>query len=260
MIVNALHFLYIPLTSKTMGHGIIRRPQGEFVTKNSVLVIEDERNILELVKYNLEQEGFTVHAANRGDLGLEQARKILPDLIILDLMLPALDGIEICKILKQAEKTAGIPIIMLTAKSEESDKIVGLELGADDYVTKPFSPKELVARVKAILRRGRDKTLHKILKSGTIEVDTAKHLVHLKGKPVELTSKEYDLLKALMEVNGRVLSRDNLLEKVWGYDGSIHIETRTIDMHIGQLRKKLKNEGERIITVKNVGYRFDLDT
>ena len=230
------------------------------MAKETILLIEDEKNIAELVKYNLEQEGFLMQHASRGDTGLEQARKSKPDLIILDLMLPGLDGIEICKILKQNEKTSAIPIIMLTAKAQESDRIVGLELGADDYVTKPFSPRELVARVKAVLRRGREKPADKILRAGTLELDDAKHIVSLKSKPVELTSKEYDLLKALMEANGRVLSRDFLLEKVWGYDGSLNIETRTIDMHVGQLRKKIKTEGDRIITVKNVGYRFDLDS
>ncbi len=138
------------------------------MSRESILVIEDEKNIQELVKYNLEQEGFSVQHASRGDTGLEQARKSKPDLIILDLMLPGLDGIEICKILKQNEKTSAIPIIMLTAKAQESDRIVGLELGADDYVTKPFSPRELVARVKAVLRRGREKTVDKILRAGTL--------------------------------------------------------------------------------------------
>lgn len=230
------------------------------MSKETILVIEDEKNILELLKYNLEQESFQVQTSNRGDLGLEQARKIKPDLILLDLMLPGLDGMEVCKILKQNEKTASIPIIMLTAKSQEADKVVGLELGADDYVTKPFSPRELTARVKAVLRRGREKQpADRVLKAGTLEVDLSKHVVSLKSKTLEFTSKEYDLLTALMEAGGRVLTREKLLEQVWGYDGSLNIETRTIDMHIGQLRKKLKNEGERILTVKNVGYRFEMD-
>ena len=228
--------------------------------QENVLLIEDEKNIVELVKYNLEQEGFRVSTALKGDLGLEQARRGKPDLIILDLMLPEIDGLEICKILKQNEKTSSIPIIMLTAKGEETDRIVGLEVGAADYVTKPFSPRELVARVKAVLRRGKEKKQEKNLKCGSLEIDPARHIVSLKGKAVELTSKEYDLLKALMEAEGRVLSRDFLLEKVWGYDGSMNIETRTVDMHIGQLRKKVKTEADHIVTVKNVGYRFDYDS
>lgn len=227
------------------------------MAQDTILVVEDEKNILELVKYNLEQAGYTVLTAARGDLGLELARKSKLSLMILDLMLPEIDGLEICKILKGNEKTSAIPIIMLTAKSQELDKVVGLELGADDYVTKPFSPRELMARVKAVLRRGREKPKDQLLRSGILEVDSGKHAVTLKGKPVELTSKEYDLLKTLMEADGRVLTRDFLLETVWGYHDSVNIETRTVDMHIGQLRKKLKTEGEQIVTIKNVGYRFD---
>lgn len=231
----------------------------EPMAQETVLVIEDEKNIAELVRYNLEQENFSVLWASAGDTGLELARKNKPSLIILDLMLPGMDGREICKILKQKDSTASIPIIMLTAKGQEADRIVGLELGADDYVTKPFSPRELVARVKAVLRRGREKQVEKILRCGDLEVDTGKHIVLLKGKELELTAKEFDLLTALIEADGRVLSRDFLLEKVWGYDANLQIETRTVDMHIGQLRKKLKNESERIVTIKNVGYRFDHD-
>ena len=227
------------------------------MAKESVLIIEDDKNITELVKYNLEQEGYRVQSSARGDSGLEIARKNHPDLMILDLMLPGLDGLEICRILKQNSKTASIPIIMLTAKSEETDKIVGLELGADDYITKPFSPRELLARIKAVLRRKQGKSKRPLLKAGTVEIDTEKHLATLKGKPLELTSKEYDLLQTLIEADGRVLERNFLLETVWGYDQAVDIETRTVDMHIGQLRKKLKTEAERIITVKNVGYRFD---
>ena len=204
--------------------------------KETVLVVEDEKNIAELVKYNLEEAGFRVLTAGRGDTGLEQARKGKPDLIVLDLMLPEIDGIEICKILKQNEKINHIPIVMLTAKSQETDKVLGLELGADDYMTKPFSPRELVARVKAVLRRVHEKPKKESMKAGTLEVDFGKHLVALKGKSVELTSKEYDLLKTLLEANGRVLSREFLLDKVWGYDESLNIETRTVDMHIGQIR------------------------
>lgn len=232
---------------------------GHLMAQTNVLLIEDEKNIAELVKYNLEQEGFTPLLASRGDTGLEMARKNKPDLILLDIMLPVIDGIEICKILKQNENTAGIPIIMMTAKGQEADRVVGLELGADDYVTKPFSSRELMARIKAVLRRGKEKKSAKILRCGDIEVDTAKHLVTIKSAPVELTSKEFDLLKSLMEADGRVLSRDFLLEKIWGYSADLQIETRTVDMHIGQLRKKIKHESKRILTVKNVGYRFDED-
>lgn len=223
----------------------------------SILIVEDEKNIRELLKYNFEREGYVVHLYGRGDEGLAAAQKIRPHLIILDLMLPGLDGIEVCKSLKQNEKTASIPVIMVTAKSQEYDRILGLELGADDYMTKPFSPRELLARVKIVLRRVQAKPpSEKILRAGILEVDTGKYQVTLKSKPVELTSKEYDLLKALMEADGRVLNREYLLEQVWGYHHAQNIETRTVDMHIGQLRKKLKQEGERILTIKNVGYRF----
>ena len=226
--------------------------------KETILVIEDEKNILELVQYNLEQQGFRVLKATKGDDGLAIARKQKPSLILLDLMLPEIDGLQICNILKKNEETYSIPVIILTAKSEETDKVVGLELGADDYITKPFSPRELIARVKAVIRRSRDKPTLKILRAGALEVDVEKHLVTIRKKVVDLTSKEFDLIKTLMTANGRVLSREFLLEEVWGYDRSLQIETRTVDMHILQLRKKLKSEAHRITTIKNVGYRFDL--
>lgn len=225
----------------------------------AILVIEDEKNIVELLKYNLEQEGFRILTAMKGNAGLDLALKSSPSLVILDLMLPELSGIEICKILRLNKKTKAIPILMLTAKGTESDKIVGLELGADDYMTKPFSPRELIARIKALLRRSQEKPKPgpEFIKIGTLELDIGKHELRLKGKAVEVTAKEFDLLRMLMESHGRVLTREVLLEKVWGYDHSVNIETRTVDMHIGQLRKKLKNEAERIVTIKSVGYRFD---
>ena len=225
--------------------------------KETILVIEDEKNIRELLKYNLQDEGFAVAEESSGDGGLRRAQKDRPDLILLDLMLPGMDGLSVCRTLKQNEKTSAIPVIMLTAKSEEIDKVLGLEIGADDYITKPFSPRELLARVKAVLRRGKEIQTDEKLRSGGLELDDARHIVTVKGKPVELTSKEYDLLKALMTARGRVLSREYLLERVWGYDQSLNIETRTVDMHVGQLRKKLKNEADRLVTIKNVGYRFD---
>ena len=228
-----------------------------FMANEIVLLIEDEKNILELVKYNLEQEGFRILTATKGNAGLETALKERPALVVLDLMLPEINGLEICKILKRNDKTHLIPIIMLTAKGTESDKIVGLELGADDYITKPFSPRELVARVKAVLRRSREKAPEEILRSGTIELDVTKHELRLKAKPVEITAKEFELLRVLMSSKERVLTREVLLSKVWGYENSVNIETRTVDMHIGQLRKKLGKESGRIVTVKSIGYRFD---
>ncbi len=223
----------------------------------TILLIEDEKNIRELVKYNLEQEDFRVLTEARGNTGLETALKEKPALVILDLMLPGINGLEICKALKRNEKTRLIPIIMLTAKGTESDKVVGLELGADDYMTKPFSPRELVARVKAVLRRSQEKAPEEILRSGTIELDVTKHELRLKEKSVEITAKEFELLRVLMSSKERVLTREVLLSKVWGYENSVNIETRTVDMHIGQLRKKLGKEADRIVTVKSIGYRFD---
>jgi DNA-binding response OmpR family regulator len=228
------------------------------MSKESVLLIEDEKNILELLVYTFEKEGFRVLSASQGDEGLDKARKQHPSIIILDLMLPGMDGLEVCKALRQNPATADIPLIMLTARGEEVDKVVGLELGADDYMTKPFSPRELMARVKAVLRRGRPSVpSRQVLRAGAIELQTDKHIVRLKGKVLEMTSKEFGLLKILMESDGRVLSREILLEKVWGLDRAMNIETRTVDMHVGQLRKKLKSEAERIVTVKNAGYRFE---
>lgn len=223
----------------------------------TILVIEDEKNILELVKYNLEQEGFRVLTATRGDTGLEMALKEKAAAAILDLMLPGLSGLEVCKTLRHNAKTRSLPILMLTAKGTETDKVLGLELGADDYITKPFSPRELVARVKAVLRRSKEKPEAVFLKSDSLELDITKHELRLKGKAVEVTAKEFELLHALMEAPGRVLTREVLLEKVWGYDHAVNIETRTVDMHITQLRKKLAKEADRIVTVKGVGYRFD---
>ncbi|MCM8763256.1 MAG: response regulator transcription factor, partial [Candidatus Omnitrophica bacterium] len=199
-------------------------------------------------------------SATDGEAALEVAARYCPDLILLDLMLPGIDGLEVCKNLKANTKTAHIPVIILTAKSQESDKIVGLELGADDYVTKPFSPRELIARIKAVLRRVKEKDkLSEVLKIGDLTVDFSKIQVYIKNKPVELTAKEFELLKTLIKAKGRVLSRDYLLDNIWGFDHAMEIQTRTVDVHIRTLRKKLKGEARRIITVKNYGYRFEAE-
>ncbi|MSR77481.1 MAG: response regulator transcription factor [Candidatus Omnitrophica bacterium] len=225
----------------------------------TILIVEDEKNILELLKYNLERENFKVLSAMDGETGLELALQKKPSLIILDLMLPKLSGLEVCKIIRQNQKISHTPILMLTAKGEEVDKILGLQLGADDYVTKPFSPSELVARIKAVLRRSARIPAPVGWKIGALEMDPEKHRVTLKNSEIYLTSKEYDLLKALLEAGGKVLSREDLLSQVWKYENPSHIETRTIDMHIRQLRKKLHQESERIMTVKNVGYRMRME-
>ncbi|MCK9572051.1 MAG: response regulator transcription factor [Candidatus Omnitrophica bacterium] len=226
--------------------------------KEKILIVEDEKDIVKMLEYNLKKEGFQVTSCRDGEDALDLVLREVPDLIILDLMLPGLDGLEVCKILKKESKTSLIPIIMLTAKSQESDKVIGLTMGADDYVTKPFSPRELVARIKAVLRRADDKNkTPEILKVGELCVDFAKISVSVKNKPVELTAKEFELLKMLLKVKGRMLSRDYLLDNIWGYDHAMEIQTRTVDVHIRTLRKKLKSEARRIITVKNYGYRFE---
>jgi two-component system alkaline phosphatase synthesis response regulator PhoP len=228
--------------------------------KEKILIVEDEKDIIKMLEYNLKKEGFKVIDARDGEDALDLALREYPDLILLDLMLPGIDGLEVCKTLKKESKTSSIPIIMLTAKSQESDKIVGLELGADDYITKPFSPRELIARIKAVLRRATEKEkLPEVFQSGDLRIDFSKISVSVKDKPVELTAKEFELLKTLLKAKGRVLSRDYLLDSIWGYDHAMEIQTRTVDVHVRTLRKKLKSESKHIITVKNYGYRFEAE-
>jgi len=226
--------------------------------KEKILIVDDEKDIVKMLDYNLKKEGFRTLSANDGEDAIDLAHREHPDLIILDLMLPGIDGLEVCKALKKESKTAKVPIIMLTAKAQETDKVLGLELGADDYVTKPFSPRELIARVKAVLRRIKEKDkLPEVLKIGGLTIDFSRITVSVKDKAVELTAKEFELLKILIKANGRVLSRDYLLDTIWGFDHAMEIQTRTVDVHIRTLRKKLKAEAKRIITVKNYGYRFE---
>ena len=221
-----------------------------------VLVVEDEKNIARVVTYNLEREGCQVDVAADGEQALEKIRRAPPDLVLLDLMLPKVDGLEVCRLLKADANTARVPIIMVTAKTQEADRVVGLELGADDYLPKPFSPRELVARVKAVLRRTTRTELPTVWRCGALETDWERRLVKLKQKPVTLTPKEFDLLNALVEANGRVLSREGLLERVWGYTRAAEIQSRTVDLHVSQLRQKLGPEGRRVLTVTGAGYRF----
>lgn len=231
-----------------------------FDMKEKILIVEDEKDIVKMLEYNLKKEGFRIISAQDGEDALEYAVREHPDLVILDLMLPGMDGLEACRELKKETKTALIPIIMLTAKAQESDKVVGLELGADDYVTKPFSPRELIARIKAVLRRAKEKDkLPELLRLGDLVIDLSKITVSVKDKPVELTAKEFELLRTLVKAKGRVLSRDYLLDTIWGFDHAVEIQTRTVDVHIRTLRKKLKSEAKRIITVKNYGYRFEYE-
>lgn len=222
-----------------------------------ILIVEDEKDIVKLLKYNLEKEGYTSLQAFDGETGLAMARKEKPDLVLLDLMLPKLDGMQVCRAIRQESQ---VPIIMLTAKKEEIDRIIGLELGADDYVTKPFSVRELLARIKTILRRSQVRSEpSSIFTAGTLSADFSRYTVAIKGKPISLSSKEFEFLKILIQADGKALSRDQLLEKVWGHDPAMEIDTRTIDQHIARLRDKLGAEAVRVITVKNVGYRFDTE-
>ena len=228
--------------------------------KEKILIVEDEKDIIKMIEYNLKKEGYKVIDARDGEDALDLAVREYPDLILLDLMLPGIDGLEVCKSLKKESKTSSIPIIMLTAKSQESDKVVGLELGADDYITKPFSPRELIARIKAVLRRVAEKEkLPEIFQAGDLKIDFAKISVNVKERSVELTSKEFELLKTLLKAKGRVLSRDYLLDTIWGYDHAMEIQTRTVDVHVRTLRKKLKSLDWMIVTVKNYGYRFEIE-
>jgi phosphate regulon transcriptional regulator PhoB len=226
-----------------------------------VLVVEDEPDIRDLIVLHLAREGFRCRTAASGPDALSEVRAARPDLVVLDLMLPGLGGLEVCRRLRAEPATASLPIIMLTAKADEVDRVVGLELGADDYVVKPFSPKELVARVRAVLRRARPPASAgaPVLRAGALGLDPDRHLVTVGERPLTLTPKEFDLLQALMESAGRVLSREQLLARVWGYVHAEEIESRTVDVHVRRLRAKLGGEGRRIATVTGVGYRLERD-
>ena len=225
------------------------------MAKQKILVVDDEPDLVELVKDVLERNDYSVISAGSADVGIRKVRESKPDLIILDLNLPGIGGIEVCRILKRDKKTSSIPIIMLTVKSTETDKIAGLEAGADDYMTKPFSTAELVARVRAVLRR----ILYvgeqgEVLVCGDIKLDSIEHVVYAKDKQVDLTPKEFNLLYLLMKKKGKVLSRTFLMENIWGYEylGS----TRTVDVHVRHLREKLGEQAKKIETVESVGYKF----
>jgi two-component system, OmpR family, alkaline phosphatase synthesis response regulator PhoP len=222
--------------------------------RKNILIVEDEKDIIEVLRYYLEKENYRVHVAQDGFSALELASKIVPNLILLDLMLPKLDGIEVCKKLKNDPRLRAIPVIMVTAKGEEVDKIKGLEIGADDYVTKPFSAKELMARVKAHIRRREGTIAEKNFEYGKLKVDTVRHEVLYGQDEIELTAKEFELLLYMLENKGRVLTRDMILNHVWGYDyfGS----TRTVDVHITRLRQKIPILSEAINTIKSFGYKL----
>jgi two-component system phosphate regulon response regulator PhoB len=221
----------------------------------TILIIEDERDVVDLLALHLRKSGkFAVSTANDGASGLDKARNERPAFIILDLMLPKMPGLEVCKVLKTDPATRHIPIMMLTAKAEEIDRIVGLEFGADDYVTKPFSPREVILRIKAILRRGEARQDDERLTAGAITIDPARHNVSVEGKRVNLTSIEFKLLCTLIQRRGRVQARDRLLNDVWGYESVI--DTRTVDTHVRRLREKLGKAGTAVETVRGFGYRL----
>ena len=232
------------------------------MAERSVLVVEDEENLLEALRYNLEKEGYQVHTATDGGDGLELARRVNPSLVLLDIMLPTLDGFEVCRILRRESE---VPILMLTARGEEVDRVVGLELGADDYITKPFSIRELVARVRNTLRRTRyqegapnAEAEAQTYRVGNLEVNLNSHEARLAGQPLNLKPKEFDLLALLVANRGRAFTRDQILERVWGYD---YIgQTRTVDVYISWLREKLQADpttAKSIVTIRGVGYRLD---
>ena len=220
-----------------------------------ILVVDDEPDAVELVEFNLKNAGFEVLTAADGAAALKKARAALPDLVVLDLMLPEVDGLEVCKLLRRDSATADIPILMLTAKAAEIDRVLGLELGADDYVTKPFSPRELMLRVKGLLRR-RETTEVKAerMQFGELVLDVPSHSVTVSNKLIELTATEFKLLTILAQRRGRVQSRDQLLKDVWEYDNVI--DTRTVDTHMRRLREKLGKAAKHLDTVRGVGYRF----
>ena len=234
---------------------------GAAPTARSVLVVEDEENLLEALRYNLQRDGYRVLTAADGETGVETARRDRPDLIILDLMLPGLDGMDACRIIRGQ---SDVPILMLTAKTEETDKVAGLELGADDYVSKPFSMRELLARVGALLRRagspstqGNPKSAGR-LSSGDLDIDVSRHIATLAGEAIELTPREFDLLALFLTNRGRALSRDQILDSLWGRD---YVgDSRTVDVHVRWLRKKIESapaSPKRIITIRGLGYRFE---
>lgn len=225
------------------------------MSKGTILVIDDEKDLLELVRYNLEKEQFDAISATDGQTGLDIATRHRPDLIVLDLMMPGMDGLEVCRRLRNEPKTSRIPVIMLTARATEADRIVGLEMGADDYLIKPFSPRELVARVKAVLRRtGQQVEPPELIRHGLISVDVKRHEVSSDGRPVQLTATEFRILQFLASRPGRVLSRDEIIDAALGRDTDVF--DRTIDVHITAIRRKLGKGGEQIETVRGFGYKF----
>ena len=227
--------------------------------KPQVLVVEDEDALATLLQYNLEKEGYTVAVASDGEDALIQAEETTPDLVLVDWMLPKVSGIEVCRRLRGRQETANVPIIMLTARGEETDRVRGLDTGADDYVVKPFSMTELFARIRAVLRRIRPGLAEDVINAGDITMDRVAHRVKRADREIHLGPTEFRLLDYLMQHPGRVFSREQLLDAVWGSD--VYVEARTVDVHVGRLRKALNNKDERdpIRTVRSAGYAFDVN-
>lgn len=220
-----------------------------------IVLVEDDSDIAEILRVNLAREGFALDVFTRGDSALAAIRSLPPDLVLLDLMLPGLDGLELCRMLKRDPKTSAIPLIMLTAKGTETDRIVGLELGADDYIAKPFSPREVILRIKSVLRRQtEEEKTGDVLRAGKIEMSLGSHTLKVEGEEVQLTATEFKLLQFLMQRAGRVQTRMVLLTDVWAY--SEGVDSRTVDTHVRRLRRKLGVDADRIETLVGVGYRF----
>ena len=221
----------------------------------SILIVEDEADILQLIDWHLRSEGYTTYTATDGNKGLDKAEAKIPDLILLDLILPGMDGLEVCKSLKKNSKTQNIPVVMLTAKGEEVDRIVGFELGADDYIVKPFSPRELILRIRAILRRQEKEPVEEsLITYQDLQIDLESYRVWLKKEELKLTVTEFNLLMELLQNQGKVRTRDQLLDRVWGYQFDGY--ARTVDTHIRRLRQKIGPYAEMIETVRGIGYRF----
>jgi two-component system phosphate regulon response regulator PhoB len=230
------------------------------MTKPLVLIVEDEAPLVTLLRYNLEKEGFSVCEAGDGEEALVQIAERKPDLVLLDWMLPLVSGLEVCRQIRRSPQTRSLPVIILTARGEEPDRVRGLDSGADDYVVKPFSPSELIARVRAVMRRAQPNAAQDVLQFADIEVDTAAHRVMRAGKPVHLGPTEFRLLRYLMLHPGRVFSREQLLDAVWGHD--VYVEARTVDVHIRRLRKALNADSaaDAVRTVRSAGYSLDHPT
>jgi DNA-binding response OmpR family regulator len=223
--------------------------------RDTVLLVEDEADVVDLLRYNLNKAGFSVLVAYDGLTGLQMARENRPEILVLDLMLPGMDGHSVCKALKKDPETELLPILMLTARGEPSERIHGLEIGADDYVTKPFSPRELVLRIQALLRRSRSRVPSEVLEVGNFHLDKGKFDIRLEGRRLDLTGTEFKLLAVLIERRGHTQSRETLLYDVWGYQHPI--DTRTVDTHIRRLREKLGKHSAKLETVRGEGYRFN---